>query len=385
MNHNKVTIKKWFKYIFKFIVGIKDLYLSSRNTKYIVFCDAQGPTYQISFLRPFKNLNLHEGKDFLAISNEMLEGYLKSIPLWILERLIYNKNLEAVIYSRFSHPMTTRLMNFFTSKKVPNINHMDDLLIDIPENLGREIYERLNNKEKIEIFKYLIQNCDLNYISTDFLKNFLSKRFSQANYYSGIYASYQPFEKIKPNPDHLLHPLKIGYMASKGHVRDFELIIPAIEQILKKNSQVTLDFFGTISPPDILLNNFPNRVFHIKGVPNYSNFLDKLNSLNWDIGLIPLIDDEWNKCKAPTKYIEYTSAHIPVISSDILVYNHFTENNKNILLAKPTEWESQIQKLIDNPDLRKEILINAQSLCNKLFSLDTLTQQVMTVFSQAKK
>lgn len=65
---------------------------------------------------------------------------------------------------------------------------------------------------------------------------------------------------------------------------------------------------------------------------------------------------------SPLKIFEYMSAQKPIISSDLLVLREVLENGRNALLCDPDnlkEWVEAIQKLKDQPALRKKISLAA--------------------------
>jgi len=93
-------------------------------------------------------------------------------------------------------------------------------------------------------------------------------------------------------------------------------------------------------------------------------------AISWDIGVCPLIENEFNNGKSELKYIEYTSLGIPSISSNVEPYRLAIKDGYNGFLAStPEEWEEKLEKLINNKQLREEILSNAILDVEKNYSL----------------
>jgi len=71
--------------------------------------------------------------------------------------------------------------------------------------------------------------------------------------------------------------------------------------------------------------------------------------------LIPLKDTEFNRAKSNLKMLEMGAFGLPVIVSDVEPYRDFSKHGKNCLVVGKREWYKAIRKLIENPELRKDL------------------------------
>jgi hypothetical protein len=94
--------------------------------------------------------------------------------------------------------------------------------------------------------------------------------------------------------------------------------------------------------------------FEIKaGTPAYDKFPELLMSMRWDIGIAPLVDDEFNRGKSHIKYMEYAMKHIPVVASDVYPYTH---GAREALLCRNTvDWYRNLKNLIRDKKLRHRL------------------------------
>ena len=78
--------------------------------------------------------------------------------------------------------------------------------------------------------------------------------------------------------------------------------------------------------------------------------------MNNDIAVIPLKDDLFNTCKSAIKWVEYSALEIPCVVRNIPPYSKVIVQGVNgFLYNNNKECEAMIQRLIDNPALRRRI------------------------------
>jgi glycosyltransferase involved in cell wall biosynthesis len=78
--------------------------------------------------------------------------------------------------------------------------------------------------------------------------------------------------------------------------------------------------------------------------------------LNFDIGIMPLPDDEWAKGKCGFKLLQYMALKIPSVASPVGVNSTIIDHGINGFLAEsPDDWLKYMICLINDKDLRKKI------------------------------
>ncbi|MCL4479596.1 MAG: glycosyltransferase family 4 protein [Deltaproteobacteria bacterium] len=76
----------------------------------------------------------------------------------------------------------------------------------------------------------------------------------------------------------------------------------------------------------------------------------------FDIGIMPLPDDEWAKGKCGLKVLQYMAMAIPCVASPVGVNTEVIQDGINGFLAKDEkEWIEKLTLLIENPELRNRI------------------------------
>ncbi|VVB90290.1 Glycosyl transferases group 1 [uncultured archaeon] len=114
-----------------------------------------------------------------------------------------------------------------------------------------------------------------------------------------------------------------------------------------------------------LSNKYPNLIFEFIGASNINldgvrfkvkrwNMNTEISDIqNFDIGIMPLPDNEWTRGKGGYKLLQYGAVGIPSVASPIGVNNEIVFNSENGFLAdSEDEWYLKISQLIEDKSLR---------------------------------
>jgi glycosyltransferase involved in cell wall biosynthesis len=116
-------------------------------------------------------------------------------------------------------------------------------------------------------------------------------------------------------------------------------------------------------PVDIHIISNKNPNFDLpsaKFIPwNKENEIEQL--IQFDIGVMPLDDDDWAKGKCGFKALQYMALGIPCIASSVGVNKSIIENDRNgILCVNNQDWVNALNVLIENSVKRNEMGIHAR-------------------------
>lgn len=115
-------------------------------------------------------------------------------------------------------------------------------------------------------------------------------------------------------------------------------------------------------------------IFIVIGVTEYALKGVKTRAAGWqrqteirdicsfDIGIMPLPDDEWTRGKSGTKILQYMAAGVPSIAADIGANKKIITDGVNGFLAgSEQEWFDKLILLISNVELRKKMGQNGRN------------------------
>jgi len=90
-----------------------------------------------------------------------------------------------------------------------------------------------------------------------------------------------------------------------------------------------------------------------------------------DIGLMPLIDNDWTRGKCGFKAIQYMALGIPAIVSPVGVNTVIVDDGINgFVCNSPLEWKAKIELLNQNSELRKKMGVAARAKIEQSYSVN---------------
>jgi len=343
----------------------------------LILTEHVNATYFISF--HFAALRLVESNalSFAVLSEKSLS---RRDPRKFAKKIFRNFQPTALVFSRFGISEGAAFVDEARLADIPVIYHIDDDLLAIPDSQGSLVTQRHNDRSRIDARRQLLGAADLIYASTDRLKQALSEQFPGKDSFSGMYAPYFDLPQNRAGDG---DRFTIGYMGSKGHLDDLDLIEEPLLQIMSRRPEVHFETFGTIRMPN-RLGQLDGRTRSHGVKKDYWSFINHLSALEWDLAVAPLQSTAFNLCKAPTKFIEYTSAGLPVAASDIPVYSEIIPERGGVLVPDDG-WECALNNLINKRESLQEYAGVAREQISKTFSLDRLSRQLLDVLSYVER
>jgi len=152
--------------------------------------------------------------------------------------------------------------------------------------------------------------------------------------------------------------VKIVYMTGRMHDKLASLFANDALQVLERyGAAVELHCWG-YHPPELKGHR---GVRLVRPVRDYDRHLRRFSRRGYDIGLAPLLDDEFHRAKTDTKFREYGACRVAGVYSNVEVYADAVTDGETGLLAsnEPGAWSAAMARLIDDRRLRERIQANA--------------------------
>lgn len=168
--------------------------------------------------------------------------------------------------------------------------------------------------------------------------------------------------------------LCIGWSGSHTTIKHFEEAVPILKKIRKKYGDKV--YFKVMGDAD-----YYNEELDIKGISWSSEKEVELIS-SFDIGIMPLPDDEWVKGKCGLKGLSYMALEVPTIMSGVGVNGEIINEGINGFLASnEEEWINKISQLIESFDLRKKLGSKARETIIERYSVESQKNNYLKHFN----
>lgn len=181
---------------------------------------------------------------------------------------------------------------------------------------------------------------------------------------------------------------------------DMAKIVPAPESALQRKVPV-IGWTGTFSSRvylDLLAPMFQKLAtraeFVLRVIGNFDYDLPGVNLdvVRWtsereaedlqslDIGVYPLVDDEWTRGKAGLKIIQYHAAGLPCVASDIpLSREQIREGETGFLVNDEAAWIEKLERLLGAPALRRKMGMAGRADAERLYSREAVGKRYLAI------
>jgi glycosyltransferase involved in cell wall biosynthesis len=141
----------------------------------------------------------------------------------------------------------------------------------------------------------------------------------------------------------------VGWVGDNTHSEDLMQVKRTLERLALSHEKIIICFFG-FNPAFFNLPENKKFVLDYYRFTSYPKFLDVI-----DVGIIPLSENLYNRCKSPILALEFGQKKTPVIASDIEPYRQLVEEGAPIHLAKDaSEWRALLEHFVSDASVRKK-------------------------------
>ena len=356
-----------------------------------LFTEHRNATFMINFTLPLQVASSPSSVGFESWSGQEVADLGLDAITNILRSKANGVLPSAAIFSRFVSPYGHALIELCKSFGIVTLFHLDDLLQQIPSDLGLKYTATYSETYRAELHKCILASDGI-LASTPILAKHLAERYSNQNIRTVLGVCYAPAPGwtawgIRSRLARLKRRLTntgvqtLGYMGSSSHVRDLASAMPQIASLMRARSNLRFETLG-LPVPDMLINEFGDRTRQYGYSQNYPEFLATLYELNWDLGLAPLVQDDFNRAKTATKFVEYTACGIPTLAEDVETYSSIGREYDAIAVATDGAWARVAANLLSNTRNRHRQLKRAQALCQSSYTGANALKRMLEAIDQ---
>ncbi len=149
--------------------------------------------------------------------------------------------------------------------------------------------------------------------------------------------------------------IRLFWAGGHSHYEDWFILKDVVPAVMKKYPDVTLVLMGM--KWDATLKEIPeDRIEYHEWTPTPA-YPYKTAILNPTIGLIPLVDNEFNRCKSAIKWLEWASLGVPCVTSNVSPYKEIATEGNGVFIENNSSrsWHEGICLLIEDKLLRAKV------------------------------
>jgi GT2 family glycosyltransferase/glycosyltransferase involved in cell wall biosynthesis len=281
--------------------------------------------------------------------------------------------------------LVERLIEHVRHYDMQLIYDLDDDLLNLPGTHPMEEKEQYK-AYRPSILRFLMQ-ADQLWVSTEVLK----QRYGSLHPNIAVLPTLID-ERLWLSANHSVEDLpikqavRILYMGTATHGADFDLVKSDLERLkIEFGQRVEIDIIGVttdglpnwcqrILPPSELGQTYPAFINWLRSLPPY------------DIGLAPLVDNEFNQAKSSIKYLDYAALGLAVACSDVEPYRHIVRHNENGVLipAVAGAWYQTLRQLITDQDFRLKLQTGGQQTLAAVGTLGAQSRKFQLALERVK-
>ncbi len=178
--------------------------------------------------------------------------------------------------------------------------------------------------------------------------------------------------------------ITVGWIGhGPDNYENLELLAPVLQECTDRNLKIRLLVIGSLKSEKV--KSLFNNIYGIK--------VDFIDTLDWavpdvipnsiqafDIGVMPLVNSEWNEGKCSFKAIECMALGIPVVISAIGENNYLISDGENGFTATGTaDWFNKIEQLANCAALREKIGLCGQETIKKQYAYHVVVPELYTL------
>jgi glycosyltransferase involved in cell wall biosynthesis len=160
----------------------------------------------------------------------------------------------------------------------------------------------------------------------------------------------------------------VGWQGGASHGADIGLVADPVRRFLKRFPGWDLELCGTDYRPTFRAD--ADRMTYVDWVRVNDDPRGYYQTMNFDIGLAPLLSNDFNRSKSYIKALEYNALGIPVLASDVEPYRGYVKDGVNgFLIRRDHEWLKRLSELASDDGLREKMSTQSRE-CAREYTIE---------------
>lgn len=275
---------------------------------------------------------------------------------------MYKTNVA--VWQRSHSSQMLRWMQIARGQGVRVIYDIDDDMFNMPPEF-KEPYDFYLRPDVREGLRACMQAADIVTVTTSELAESLAKVIPGKQWW--VVENYLDVDKWQAayarrvTGSYGRKEVTIGWMASGSHQIDAPLVADALRRVMEAFDFVRLHFIGWIGFAQIgeWAQKYKDRI-RVEPWVDVSVLPEVM--ADFDIGIAPLVDNQFNRCKSSIKALQYWALGVPIVASPLPCYKGaVTDGADGWLCTTPDEWTTALSTLCDDATRRAGMGANGRA------------------------
>jgi glycosyltransferase involved in cell wall biosynthesis len=257
----------------------------------------------------------------------------------------------------------------------PFLMEIDDYIADIPTN--SEAYQQYKaGSTRFQVAMSQMRMSDGLIVSTPYLAEQYKEFCNKPIHVVPNSIDFNEWKGITPKKH---DRIRIGWIGGGTHGPDLEMVAPVLEEVLNKYEDVW--FYCIHGCPEIY-KSWP-KVYHTLKWAPINRYPRHLAAYGFDIGIAPLVDNNFNRGKSNLRWLEYSALKIPTVASALPDFTRAISSGHDGFIANDLDdWRKYLELLIESADARKGIGTNAYNTIKRKFNARKTSNEYLRILKE---
>ena len=333
-------------------------YLAARNIRFRVFSLISDMTTKQMINSP-KYAGIKKIFYYLQVS---LEKLIRFIPVWYLAG-----KYKVVFLQRSTLPFGLSALLKMRNRNI--VFDLDDAIF-IPDSHEKGLIGFVKERSKATEVADILRVSKVAIVENDYIRDYCRRYCLDIRLIPGPIDTERNF--VRPKTDKF--PVVIGWIGSPSTSIYLDLLAGVLTKIHAKEKVV----IRLIGAGDFKLAGLPldNQAWSVK---------EEVGQLqSFDIGLMPMPDNEWTRGKLGAKMLQYMSVGVPTVASYTPTNAWVINDGVNgYLVRSEDEWVEKLTFLIKDASLREKIGSAGRKTVEERFSVSVNAPKFLAALTEA--
>lgn len=238
------------------------------------------------------------------------------------------------------------------------------------------------NRERLDEIKWSLEKCDMLTTTTDILAEAFRPYCENIRVLPNCVdmTIWNKLPLLRKNPEEV----RIYWSGGHSHWEDLFMLKDVLVEIARENKNVKIVIAGW--KPLGMEEDYPADQFEFHRWVDTQAHPYRTAIADADISVIPLVDNEFNRCKSAIKFIEMGALKVPSVVSMVSPYREMIDlKEDNGIFIEDNDknaWLKGLELLINDAELRKKIGQNAYDTVKENFDINTQYHQWFNAYGE---